>query len=230
MLSSFTQQLAITTSNLVASSSSENIRSASLLTSKEDNATMALLNKMTILQGQILAFEQEKLERELEHKAKELELKKQRSDREFEMWERDFQLRKEEFEWRKQNAIRDTQFPASTSIKTIAPPPQPTESLPVAVPRDIPLQIDFQVSLPQNQLEEKPKKIFISYSWHNSRTEKLKEGLAEEELANVGIWDPRVHSRNLIKSLGYDPWLDVEQLEVGKKLEGQLADVLSDEG
>ncbi|KAJ3394178.1 Ankyrin repeat and death domain-containing protein 1A [Entophlyctis sp. JEL0112] len=229
MLSSFTQQLAITTSNLVASSSSENIRSASLLTSKEDNATMALLNKMTILQGQILAFEQEKLERELEHKAKELELKKQRSDREFEMWERDFQLRKEEFEWRKQNAIRDPQFPASTSIKTIAPPPQPTESLPVAVPRDIPLQIDFQVSLPQNQLEEKPKKIFISYSWHNSRTEKLKEGLAEEELANVGIWDPRVHSRNLIKSLGYDPWLDVEQLEVGKKLEGQLADVLSDE-
>ncbi|ORY50054.1 ankyrin [Rhizoclosmatium globosum] len=74
----------------------------------------------------------------------------------------------------------------------------------------------------------KPKKIFISYCWRNSRTQKMQDFQAKKcdktEVEKAGA-----HTKEIITALNLDPWLDVDQLNVGNGLEGSLADVLSDE-
>ncbi|KAJ3091196.1 hypothetical protein HK100_007250 [Physocladia obscura] len=49
------------------------------------------------------------------------------------------------------------------------------------------------------------------------------------DLEKCGMWDPRKHTYDIVKKLGYMPWLDVDQLGVGNALENSLADTLSDD-
>ncbi|KAJ3121223.1 hypothetical protein HK100_012461 [Physocladia obscura] len=185
-----------------------------------ENESVDSFRDYVAIQKQTLDFEKDKFERELE--VRKLELA----------------LRREEFEYRKkidEQFLALKQLPAASTSGYNDSVPLTRDIVPVSV--DSPPTVSAPPQITHGQDLPPPaqslKKIFISYSWKNSRDQKLQEIAARKatqaDLEKCGKWDPRKHTYDIIKQLGYTPWLDVDQLGVGNALENSLADTLSDD-
>ncbi|KAJ3031894.1 UNVERIFIED_CONTAM: hypothetical protein HDU68_010853 [Siphonaria sp. JEL0065] len=208
---------------------------------EEDDEIVGMMKEYMVLQKQQLALEKEKFE-------KTLAFEKEKFSQEIDLRRQELEFRKAELEWRKHvdqslldlkqsgfggigggnelvNLVRDGSQVQAPTVAQITNDPH-REEAPVVISTT-------NEVVPSFVIPSKPKKIFISYCWKNSRAQKTLDAQARKiqynEVEKAGVWDPRSQTYELIKQLGYEPWLDVDQLKVGNGLEGSLADVLSDD-
>ncbi|KAJ3047418.1 hypothetical protein HDU99_009498, partial [Rhizoclosmatium hyalinum] len=198
-----------------------------------DDEILALMKQYVELQKEQLALEKNKFEQTLA-------FEKDKFAQEIQVRREELEFRKAELEWRKHMDESLLTLKQSSgfggfveevrSAPAVRPPvaqiaDQPHQAADVEIVASAGREVDTTV--------HKPKKIFISYCWRNSRTQKIQDFQAKKcdktEVEKAGAWDPRVHTKEIITALNLDPWLDVDQLNVGNGLEGSLADVLSDE-
>ncbi|KAI8616888.1 ankyrin repeat-containing domain protein [Chytriomyces sp. MP71] len=98
-------------------------------------------------------------------------------------------------------------------------------------PREVPI-----VEAPRKSIAPKKgpikKTIFISYCWQNSRRQMEMDVTAGKKPASViddaGVTDPRM-IYDILKSQGWDVWLDVVKLGAGQPLIDQLAEAIRNE-
>ncbi|KAI9335092.1 ankyrin repeat-containing domain protein [Obelidium mucronatum] len=217
---------------------------------QEDDEVLAMMKEYMELQKQQLALEKLKFEQQLALERQKLE---QTLAFEKEKFREELEFRKAEFEWRKhvdQSLLDMRLMPRGSGVvggdeigvlEMASPPsqaPRPVSRQITNTPHEESHENEAVKEVSRNIVTSaptavKPKKVFISYCWRNSRTQKeldLQAGKATKlDVEKAGAWDPRIHTYDIIKQLGLDPWLDVEQLKVGNGLLTSLAEVLSEE-
>ncbi|KAJ3292384.1 Eukaryotic translation initiation factor 6 [Rhizoclosmatium sp. JEL0117] len=220
------------------------------------DSTSSVIDLTFIFQAdQSLTLEREKVIKTLELQREQLELEKNRAANQFAVEQQRLTLERErlQFEqkkWQDESELRrialeQQVIPAVTvsptsqfstkAVASVAKMITQSEEEPSALPGDppVPQSIDRQPIIARPVSSIKGKKVFISYCWANSRLQQQIEINAKngdlQELHKAGSWDPRKHTFDAIRQCGYEPWLDIKYLGVGKHLTEELAAAMVEE-